>query len=1157
MELIDHRIVLSARDLTNHLACSRLTALELGALWSGSARPAPASPDADADATVRRRRGEEHEARYLDQLRAEGWQVVELTRPERALGTGHLIAGEADTVEAMAAGADVIYQGTFFDGRWRAHPDFLFRIDQPSARWPWSYEVCDTKLARRVKAAAILQTCSYSDHVERIQGSPPNQIHVVGGDFATHSYRLADFAAYYRGVKAALEVAVDAGPDNAYAWPVAHCDVCPWAEVCDAHRRGEDHLSVVAGMRRSQARRFAGAGLSTVASLAASPPAGTAPTVPGIQAPVAERLRTQARLQVEQRRTGIVRYELVEPIEDGLGLCLLPPSSPGDIFFDMEGDPFAAEGGLEYLFGLTTIEEGHPTFRPIWAHEKAAEKAAFEAFVDLVVERQQVDPDLHVYHYGAYEPSTLKRLMGVHATREREIDALLRSGVFVDLYTVVRQGVRVSQESYSLKALEPLYMAKREGAVTSAASSIVAYEQWLLAGDPDILNQIADYNRLDCESTWRLRGWLEERRIEAATRPGVILSRPEAQAAEPSDGQAQAEAETAALAARLTAGIPSDRAEQTPAQAATWLLAQLLDWHRREARPEWWAYFARQEMSGEELIEDAEALGDLSYEGEIGKVDRSVVHRYRFPAGQEHKIVTGRTVHDPATGKSAGTVEQIDSTAGILDLKRGRNSAVPHPGSVIPCPPRDDKVLRSSLARVGEWVAEHGIDADGPLRAVRDLVLHRPPRIAGEPDGGAAALVHPREAPDTALRRLALALDGGCLPVQGPPGTGKTWSGARAIVDLVQAGRRVGITATSHKAIGNLLDEVCAAAEAAGVPLRALQRADDGDRCESASVEHVDHATIDARLAAGTVDVVAGTQWLFAREGMVGAVDVLVIDEAGQMSLANVVAMGPAAASIVLLGDPQQLAQPSKGTHPAGAGLSALEHLLDGHATVPAERGILLDLTRRMHPDVCGFVSDAFYEGRLRSAPPCAGQTVGAGPWAGGNGLRWIPVEHSGNKIASPEEAAEVAAGVRALLGRPWVDDSGRRQWIGLEDILVVAPCNAQVATLKAALPEGAHVGTVDKFQGQEAAVVIFSMATSSADDVPRNLEFLFSLNRLNVAISRARALAILVCSPDLLRVRCRTPEQIRLVNALCLLVEHAQAPLAEAVPAPEARPAA
>jgi uncharacterized protein len=1046
----------------------------------------------------------------------------------------------------------VIYQGTFFDGTWRGHPDFLFRVDEPSGRWGWSYEVGDTKLARRVKAAAILQTCAYSDHVERIQGSAPQRIHVVGGDFTTRTYRLADYAAYYRRTKAALQAVVAAVPDDTYAWPVEHCKVCPWEEVCDTHRRSQDHLSLVANIRHTQGRRLTAAGISTVAALA--DPALRAP-IPKLQAPVAHRLHAQARLQLEQRRTGDVTYELIEPVEDGLGLSLLPSPSPGDIFFDMEGDPFVADEGLEYLFGVTTIDQdGEPTFLPIWAHDKTAEKQAFEAVVDFVVDRQRTNPDLHVYHYAPYEPSALKRLMGAHATRESEIDALLRGGVFVDLYTVVRQGVRVSQESYGLKKLEPLYMAARDGAITSAASSIVAYEQWLLENDQTILDEIADYNRLDCESTWRLREWLEERRLETEAASGVALCRPEPREGEAPEALAQAEAQTAALVARLTAGIPDDPAERTPAEQATWLLAQLLDWHRREARPEWWAHFARLAMSADELLDDGEALGGLQYEGVVDTIKQSFVHRYRFPADQEHKIAPGKTIHDPATGQPAGTVQNLDNTAGTVDLKRKQTSAVPHPISIIISPSFNTAPLRDALARVAEWVAGHGIDADGPYRALRDVLLQTDPRIAGQAVG--APLVRPGETPASALSRLALAVEDGCLPVQGPPGSGKTWSGARAIVDLVQAGKRVGITATGHKAIGNLLDEVCAAAHAAGVPLRSLQRADGEDRCASQLAEDPpSNDDIEAAVAAGTADVVAGTPWLFARLGLAGAFDVLVVDEAGQMSLANLVAVGGAAKNLVLLGDPQQLPQPTKGTHPAGAGRSALEHILDGHATIPAERGILLDTTWRMHPDVCSFVSDAFYEGRLHSAPSCAGQHVGAGDWAGGTGLRWIPVEHYGNKVSSPEEAAEVATGVAALLGRHWIDEDGQHRRIGLEDILVVAPCNAHVARLKAALPAGAQVGTVDKFQGQEAAIVIFSMATSSADDMPRNLEFLFSLNRLNVAISRARALAVVVCSPELLKVHCRTPEQMRLVNALCLLVEQAyrQTTFSE----PEVRPAA
>lgn len=299
---------------------------------------------------------------------------------------------------------------------------------------------------------------------------------------------------------------------------------------------------------------------------------------------------------------------------------------------------------------------------------------------------------------------------------------------------------------------------------------------------------------------------------------------------------------------------------------------------------------------------------------------------------------------------------------------------------------------------------------------------------------------------------------------------------------------------------------------------------------------------VDQRLAAGVVDVIAGTQWLFARPEMKNRVDFLFVDEAGQMSLANAVAMGGAASNVVLLGDPQQLPQPLQGTHPPGADASALEHLLGDDATISPDRGLFLETTWRLHPDIGEFISESFYDGRLSSDPSCATQSLAEGPWAGGTGVRWVPVRHGGNRSASPEEAAEVARGIDALLKREWTDQGGARRLLGLNDILVVAPYNAHVARLRSALPQGARIGTVDKFQGQEAPIVIFSMATSSSEDLPRTMEFLYSLNRVNVAISRARGLAVLVCSPDLLEVRCRTPRQMRLVNALCRLVELAGA---------------
>jgi uncharacterized protein len=296
------------------------------------------------------------------------------------------------------------------------------------------------------------------------------------------------------------------------------------------------------------------------------------------------------------------------------------------------------------------------------------------------------------------------------------------------------------------------------------------------------------------------------------------------------------------------------------------------------------------------------------------------------------------------------------------------------------------------------------------------------------------------------------------------------------------------------------------------------------------------------RLQNGDAQVAAGTAWLWARGEFFESVDVLFVDEAGQMSLANVLSVAQAARSLVLLGDPQQLEQPQKGCHPEGTGVSALEHVLAGQETLPDDRGLFLAETWRLHPAICGFTSEIFYESRLRARPGLDRQALeGSSPWTGA-GLWFAPVDHEGNQSSCPEEVEEVAEILESLIGGKvaWIDAEGRKRPLSRDDILIVAPYNAQVAGLKLRLP-GARVGTVDKFQGQEAPVVIYSMTTSSPEEAPRGMEFLYSLNRLNVATSRARCACILVASPRLFEPECRSPRQMQLANAFCRYLELAR----------------
>jgi len=1166
VQWIDGRPVYAATDLVAYLACEHLIGLERAALAGLVKRPMRDDPELD----VIRRRGFQHERRYLDDLAADGRSVVEVELDGSIEDRGdQLRAAAVATREAMAGGADVIYQATFFDGTWRGHADFLLRVDdpaRPSRFGPYHYEVADTKLARHVKASAVLQICTYVDLLESVQGVRPEWMLVaLGGSAHTvERLRVDDFMAYYRSVRdrflatMAADEPVEYPPRGTYPDPVEHCDVCRWAADCALRRREDDHLSLVAGISARQRRALGERGVDTLAELGRLE-LPMQPPIEGTSAGALTRVREQARIQLEGRLERRLKHELLLPgpgaaIEPERGLASLPEPSPNDLFFDIEGDPYALDDGLDYLFGVL---ESDGTFHAFWSRDASgeftleAERAAFERLIDFVIERLERDPTLHVYHYAPYEPTALKRLMGRYGTREDEVDRLLRGGVLVDLLRAVRQSMRASVESYSIKKMEGFYGFEREVDLRDAGSSIVAFEEWLELGEgerpaSDHLVRIERYNRDDVVSNQRLRDWLERLRLELAELTGLPVPRPS-----PREGQlppelTEAQARVQALVDRLTAGVPDDRTDRTPEQHARWLLAQLLGWHRREDKSMWWSFFRwMQEMTPEELVDEPEPIGRLEPVELVEDLGTGKqVWRYRFP---DQELDLGRNgLYDPAKAQArpgdspfswgAGETVGYDLAAGTIDLKRA--SEDPHPRAVVPLNWVATKDHQAALFELGTYVAEHDVDGPGPWRAARELLLNRAPRI-GQPEDSEL-----RRLDETALEaavRAGLALDGTTLAIQGPPGSGKTYSGARMIVALLAAGKRVGITATSHKVIGNLIRAVQqAGAERPEVDLRIVQRGDaDQIVDDPAVVRGKDAGDVRARLDDGRANLAAGTSWLWATAKMVDAVDVLFVDEAGQISLANVLALSRATNSLVLLGDPQQLDQPLRGTHPPGAERSALAHILDGRATIPADRGLFLETTWRLHPQLCRYTSEVFYDDRLEAEGQLDRQTVTAEPSLSGVGLRLLPVPTVGADNESPDEAAAVAELARSVVALgSWTDASGVERPIGWSDVLIVAPYNAEVGEIQRLLPPAARVGTVDKFQGQEAPISIYSMTTSNPELAPRGMDFLYSRNRLNVATSRARCIAVVAASPELLRVRARTPAQMRLANALCRLAE-------------------
>src|SRR5438309_2760670 len=770
MQFLDGRLIVSPSDLTGFLECEHLTQQELAAARGEIERPERKDPELE----VLTKRGLEHEARHLVELRTSHQTVVEFPFPEGSI-TG-LTQAHDQTVAAMRDGVDVIYQGTFFDGCWRCHPDFLLKVDEPSKLGDYSYEVADAKLARKAKAAAVLQCCVYAEQLAAIQGVDPEHIRLFLGDGSEEELRLKDYGAYYRSVKRQFEETVLAPALATYPDPVDHCRICRWLEVCEARRRADDHLCLVAGMRRDQTRRLNLAGIKTVTELGASP---ADQPIQGINEMALGRLRQQARLQVQQRQSDTLPFEVLPPLGEHLGFQSLPAPTPDDLFFDMEGDPFVGDNGIEYLFGIWAGERNEGVHHTFWGHDPDEEKRAFEQVIDFLIDRLNRNPDLHVYHYAPYEPNALKWLASTYATRETEVDRLLRGRVLVDLYRVVRQSVRVGTESYSLKELEALYRGKRSTEIVDAAGSIVAYEDWLESRAQRLLDGIARYNEDDCLSTAQLRDWLEARRLEAIAQYGDI-PRPGPEEVEPSETLRDIDERTAVLVNRLLEDVPEEADDRSNEQQARYLLAHSLNWHRREGKSEWWEYYRKCALTDEQLVEDREAIGAIEFRGEVRPENRSNVFRYWFDPNQEYKIGIGDQLHDPRREAGAGEVVALDPLAGWIELSRGLKSESPHPTSLIPASPFGTKEQRDALMRLGQRVADHGFAGTGPYQAARDLLCLEPPRIDGVIEG--APLVQTGERAKDVARLLAPRLNDTYLAVQGPPGSGKTTIGAELIL---------------------------------------------------------------------------------------------------------------------------------------------------------------------------------------------------------------------------------------------------------------------------------------------------------------------------------------------------------------------------------------
>ena len=1182
MDAIGRRLLFSASDLVNHSACEYLTSLELASALSREVRPDFMTPDTAA----RVRRGFEHEERFLASLVAAGNRTYAV-ETDRTSNDGLLLNAVQTAVALQSEDIDVVYQPTFFEldaeFAWQGHGDFAIRNERGV------FEIWDTKLARSVSTKMLIQLGKYSMMLGAAQGSMPEYLHVVLGDGRRESFRVDEITPFVRAFERKFTADIRSADFPTRPEPVKHCDVCARREHCEERWIDEDHLSLVWNLDKRTRRLLEDAGITTVRQLAAT---GVGVEVPGLKRSVFEDTVAQAALQVRGRAAGELIYELRRP-EPATGYSVLPRPRPSDLFLDFEFNDLEVIAGdvrgkgrpsrFAYLFAVAEASDPErPTVETFWADTTSAEKANILALARRIATARALDREMHVYHWGSVDRSIMRTLLEYHGVKR--IDFILDA--FVDLYAIFEQGGRLSARSLGLKEAEKLWSpSARASEGVDGASSIALREQYRhsrsRAERADLRRQLEEYCGEDTVQLIAGRAYLVQQVEELFQRRMFPVAADRHQGGTGRDENPD-DLEESGVGTRigdllvgaadsLRAGLPKQPARDNAGQQTRRMLADLMDWHRRERRPEWSELFELRRAAASRapkaraafLQEHDVALGGLEFRADLsGPVersrytargvgfnpDKSVLERYLFPMAQEHELKVDLRVEDPGTGEQL-TIVDIDETFGSIVVKRSRARAFDEEGRWIPVrnlipgdlPPVTQ--LQRSLLRVAERVLDGRVSAQGPYGLAAQLLRGTAPRVRGHRRG--TPLVAPGEDQTEAVVRLVNGLDRGVLAVQGPPGSGKTYAAARAVVEYLKrhpdtdAGIvKIGVMASSHKVIGNLLEEIARQAELEGIKPGVIHLNRGVDAADRALVRTVKDSKAMANAAKHrTAHVFGGTAWYFAREEhTVTPFDLLVVDEAGQISLADTVAAAPAAKNMLLVGDPAQLTQPIRGAHPNPVKVSALGRFLGDDVTMAPDRGVFFEYTRRLGAN-CGFVSQMFYDGKLQSHPKVARQQVVGFP--GIAGLEFIPVEHLGNRPntkSSPEEAERVRELVETLLTSCRIDEgNGTVRPVTPDDILVVAPFRRQVDRIRRTVANDAvSVLTVDKAQGQEAAIVIYSMARSAAN----REEFLLSRNRMNVAISRARALSVVVASPKVFEPLVTSPDALRRMGTHLRFIE-------------------
>lgn len=1136
MKKSSNQLVYSPSDLVTYVKSPFASWMDrYNVEYPGSIKPDEKTPDQKLIAET----GDKHEQMMLEEFKTSFSNLKEILTKE-------IEVGRVETIAAIREKVPIIFQAALLNGTFAGFADFLILNAYNE------YEVWDTKLANAPRPYFAIQLCCYSEMLAAMTSNRmPVKFGIILGNKERVEFRVEDFIHYYNRVKTSfLEMQNNfTGKFVDRPEPLPRADHNRWTSHAEKYFDETDHLVRVAGITVGQIKKLKAAGITTMDSLSKA----SKKPINKLAADSLEKLVAQARLQCltrEDRRKdagALARYEVLPQVginNERIGLASLPQANPSDVFFDMEGYPLVS-GGLEYLFGVSFgyDQNGSYEFKDWWAHNRAEEKIAFENFIDWAFKRWESNRDMHIYHYAAYEVSAIRRLSTRHDTRQDEVDNLLRNRVFVDLYQVVRQGLRIGDSSYSIKAVEQLYRPKRSTEVTTAVDSIVQYARWIENREPEdwkksaILKDIRAYNEDDCKSTSELLLWL--RKLAAENNINFVT---------PAGVEIQLNTTTKEISPEVIARLDAISNLRKQDDSISIVLADILDFHRREEKPMWWRMFDRADASLDELRDDAGCIQGIKATGVASTEKRSLVQHYEFDPIQECKLAAGDKTNVMFTHNLEAklTLSALDLVKGNLQIKisqKGLNDkfggTFPSHGSLIPYEFVPAGSIQTALTEIaGKYLSK---------------VFHAPIMALLNRKAPVVTVQEMNENAVSAAIRISGLMSGDCLVIQGPPGTGKTYTASHVIKSLLAAGKKVGVASNSHKAVVNLILACGEAVKETGETLTGVKVGgpNEGDLFSSNPNFKYVESNNDAH-STYKGGVIGGTAWLFTRPEWEGALDFLFIDEAGQVPLANAIAMARCAQNLVLLGDQMQLEQPIQGTHPGDAGLSSLQYALKDlkasrpdapvfHAVIPSDYGLFLGESRRMHPSVCRFISESIYEARLKSHPDCENQKIEVPQEINGiirkeNGVVFVGVEHDGDIQQSDDEVEKVKAIYKEMLGRQYTAAEGTTRKLSLDDFLFIAPYNAQVRALQAALPDGAKVGSVDKFQGREAPICILSLCSSYGEYGSRGLGFILDRNRINVAISRAQCIAIVVADPRIASSEAGSMNEMMLLNLFCKL---------------------